>query len=108
MAQAPTVQFQTAAINPNQQQRIPFRAATMERIDILAAENNVALTSSLNPIQRTVEGAGYIYAILLDTNATSATSTAASVAVYAEDAPFNVYDTLSISDANGELWNLSG
>jgi hypothetical protein len=108
MAQAPTVQMQTAAINPNQQQRVAFRAATMERIDILAAENNVALTSSLNPIQRTVEGAGYIYAIMLDISATSATSTAASVAAYTEDAPFNVFDTLSISDANGELWNLSG
>lgn len=108
MANAPTVQMQTASVNAPSQQRIPFRAATMERIDILAAETGVALTASLNPIQRTVEGAGYVYAILLDVQATGATSTAASVAVYAEDAPFNVLDTTSYSDANGELWNLGG
>jgi hypothetical protein len=107
VAQAPTVQMQTAAVNAPSQQRVPFRAATMERIDVLAAES-VTLSSSLQPIQRTIEGAGYIYAIELDAVATGATSTAASVAVYAEDAPFNVYDTLSVADANGELWNTSG
>lgn len=104
---APTVQMQTASVNAPQQQRVAFRAATMERIDILAAES-VTLSASLQPIQRVVEGAGYIYAVLLDVNATGATSTAASVAVYAEDAPFNILDTTSIADANGELWNLGG
>jgi len=105
---APTVQMQTAAVNPPSQARVPFRAATMERIDVLAAESGLALTASLQPIQRTVEGAGYIYGLSIDAQATGATATAASVAVYSEDAPFNVFDTLSIADANGELWNLSG
>src|SRR5438309_3368403 len=108
MAQAPTVQMQTASTNAPSQQRIPFRAATMERSDILAAETGLALTSSLQPIQRTVEGAGYVAGILLDVQTTGATSTAASVAVYGEDAPWNVLDTTAFSDANGELWNLGG
>jgi hypothetical protein len=107
VAQAPTVQMQTASVNAPSQARVSFRAATMERIDILAAEA-VTLSASLQPIQRTVEGAGYIYGILLQAVATGATQTAASVGVYTEDAPFNVYDTISLADANGELWNLSG
>ena len=107
MAQAPTVQFQTAAVNPPGAQRISFRAATMERVDLLAAES-ITLSSSLQSIQRTVEGAGYVYGILLDVNATGATSTAASVAAYTEDAPFNILDTVAFSDANGELHNLGG
>src|ERR1700681_316931 len=99
--------MQTAAVNAPSQARVSFRAATMERIDVLAAEN-LTLSASLQPIQRTVEGAGYIYGILLVAAATGATQTAASVAVYTEDAPFNIYDTVSLADANGELWNLSG
>jgi hypothetical protein len=100
--------MQTPATNPSSQGRIAFRDATMERVDILAAETGLALTASLQPLQRTVEGAGYIYSVLLDVVATGATSTAASVAAYTEDAPSNVLDTITFSDANGELWNLSG
>lgn len=99
--------MQTASVNAPSQARVAFRAATMERIDILAAEA-VTLSAALQPIQRTVEGAGYIYGLNLDVVATGATSTAASVAAYTEDAPFNVLDTVSLADANGELYNLSG
>lgn len=106
---APTVQLQTPATQPSGQARIPFRAATMERVNILAAETGVVLAgNALQPIERTVEGAGYVYGILLDVAATGATSTAASVAVYTEDAPFNILDTVKFSDANGELHALSG
>jgi len=78
---APTVQLQTPATQPSGQARIPFRAATMERVNILAAETGIVLTgNALQPIERTVEGAGYVYGILLDVAATGATSTAASVA----------------------------
>jgi hypothetical protein len=100
--------MQTASVGAPSQARVSFRAATMERIDVLAAETGLTLTASLQPIQRTVEGAGYIYAITLEAVATGATQTAASVAVYTEDAPFNIYDTISLADANGELWNLGG
>jgi hypothetical protein len=105
---APTVQLQTPATQPSGQAQIPFRAATMERVNILSAETGIVLGTALQPIERTVEGAGYVYGIMLDVVATGATSTAASVAVYSEDAPFNILDTVKYSDANGELWSLSG
>jgi hypothetical protein len=76
-------------------------------VDILASESQV-MTASTQRIERTLEGAGYIYGLWLDTAATLATSTAASVAVYAEDAPMNVLDSVILRDVNGEIVNLQG
>lgn len=80
----PSVQLQTPAVNTPSRTRVPFRAATLERVDILAGESQ-AMTASTQRIERTLEGAGYIFGVWLDVNATSATSTAASVPAYAED-----------------------
>jgi hypothetical protein len=103
----PSVQLQTPAVNTPSRTRVPFRAATLERVDILAGES-LAMTASTQRIERTLEGAGYVFGIYLDVVATSATSTAASVAVYAEDAPFNVLDSVIFRDVNGEICNLQG
>lgn len=107
---APTVQMQNPATNAPAQGKgqIPFRKATLERVTQLAAETNVAMTAATQPINRVIEGAGLIYGIVLDVTATSATSTAASVAAYAEDAPFNVLDTVMLSDNNADIFNLKG
>jgi hypothetical protein len=109
MAQQPTpsVQMQTPAVNPQSRTTVPFRAATLERVDILAGESQ-ALTASTQRIERTLEGAGFVYGIWLDIAATAATATAASVAAYAEDAPFNVLDSVIFRDVNGEIANLQG
>lgn len=109
MAQTPTpsVQMQTPSVNPQSKSRVPYRAATLERVDILAGESQ-AMTASTQRIERTLEGAGFVFGILLDVNATAATSTAASVAAYAEDAPFNVLDSVIFRDVNGEICNLQG
>lgn len=109
MAQSPTpsVQMQTPAVNPSQRTAVPFRAATLERVDLLASESQ-ALTASTQRIERTIEGAGYVYGVWLDVNATSATNTAASVPVYTEDAPFNALDSVIFRDVNGEICNLQG
>lgn len=104
----PSVQMQTPAVNPADSQQIPFRAATIERVDTLTAFSSTAMTASTQRQEKTIEGAGYIYGIYIDAQASSATSTAASVAVYAEDAPFNVLDTLIIRDVNGEIASLQG
>jgi hypothetical protein len=103
----PSVQMQTPAVNPPTSQRVPFRAATLERVDILAGESQ-ALTTATQRIERTLEGAGFIYGVYLDVVATLATSTAASVAVYAEDAPWNVMDSIIFRDVNGEIANMQG
>lgn len=103
----PSVQLQTPAVNTPSKTRVPFRAATLERVDILAGES-LAMTASTQRIERTLEGAGYIYGVWLDVNATAATSTAASVPAYAEDAPFNVLDSVIFRDVNGEICNLQG
>lgn len=109
MPQSPTpsAQLQTPAVNPPSRQAVPFRAATLERVDILASESQ-PMTASTQRIERTLEGAGYIYGVWLDVNATSASATAASVAAYAEDAPFNVLDSVIFRDVNGEIANLQG
>jgi hypothetical protein len=99
--------MQTPAVNPPQRQAVPFRAATLERVDILAGES-LAMTTGTQRIERTLEGAGFIYGIWLDVAATAATSTAASVAVYAEDAPFNALDSVILRDVNGEIANCQG
>ena len=103
----PSTQLQTPATNPPSRSQVPFRAATLERVDILASESQ-AMTASTQRIERTLEGAGFIYGVMLDVQATSATSTAASVAAYAEDAPFNVLDSVIFRDVNGEICNLQG
>lgn len=109
MAQAPTpsAQMQTPSVNAPAS-RVPFRAATIERVALLASESLTLSSTTTQRIERTIEGAGFIFGVVLDVNATGATSTAANVAVYAEDAPFNALDTVILRDVNGELSDLSG
>jgi hypothetical protein len=76
-------------------------------VDILASDT-YAMTASTQRIERTLEGAGYVYGVWLDVQSTGAASSAANTAVYAEDAPFNVLDSVIFRDVNGEICNLQG
>jgi hypothetical protein len=87
---------------------IPFRQATLERVEILAAENAVTFVSAgVNRIERVIEGTGFMYGVLLDI-VSSGGSGATTSAVYYEDAPFSVLDTCILRDNNGELVDVSG
>ena len=84
---------------------IDFRRATVERSEILPAEA-LTMTAATQRIERTVEGAGYVYGIVLDVNVLAAANAAA--VAFLEDAPWSCLDTVVYRDVNGELVNLTG
>lgn len=106
MAQTPAVMHQTPAVTPPDLPSIPWRAATLPRTDTLASEVN-AFTANRVPIQRVLEGAGFIYGVVLDVAAAGGNG-GTTAAVYSEDAPFNTLDSVVLSDVSGELVNVQG
>ncbi len=87
------------------QRMVPFRFATLERVETLPIESQV-MTASQQPIQRVMEGTGYLYGIMLDVVNTTA-GNAAAVAFF-EDAPWSGLASVILSDPSGDLVNLSG
>lgn len=85
---------------------IPFRVATSERVQILPAENSVTDLTQEIPIQRNVEGSGYVYGILL--RVVTTTSANAAATAYFEDAPFSALSSVVFEDVNGQLVNVTG
>lgn len=100
---APQATTQGGAQNQNS---VPFRRATLARVDTLPPENALAFGSARIPLERTIEGSGFVYGVMLECVATT-TGNAATVA-FAEDAPFNVLDNVVFKDVNGEIINLGG
>lgn len=88
-----------------QQEIVPFRRATLERVETLPQESGT-LATTLARFDRTIEGSGFIYGIVLRMVATAA-SNVASV-VFHEDGPWNAYDSIVFRDVNGEIVNLQG
>lgn len=68
--------------------------------------NTLTQTATTQRIEQIIQGSGYLYGIVLQVQATTATN-AATVALQ-EDAPWSVFDTVILRDVNGELLNLSG
>lgn len=87
------------------QQAVPFRRATIERTNILQQLSG-PLTASLQPIDSVIEGSGYLYSVVLLATATANNNNA--VVAFAEDAPYNFYDSVVLRDVNGEQQNLQG
>lgn len=85
---------------------IDFRRATVERSEILPAESNLITTSTIR-IERTVEGTGYVFGIVLNVAAPASANSVANV-TFTEDAPWSALDTVVFRDVNGELLNLTG
>jgi len=84
---------------------VPFRKATVERTEILPSDNLV-LSAGAQRIEKTIEGSGYVYGILLNVVATAAANAAA--VTFSEDGPYNVLDTVVFRDVNGEVVNTTG
>ena len=83
--------------------RLPFRRATVERCSILPAESGT-LGAAFIPIERTIEGTGFLYAIRLQLVATAA-GNIANVA-FTEDGPWNALNSVILRDVNGEILNV--
>lgn len=103
----PSVVHRDPPVKPSQHQQVPWRNATLERVDTLAAESAVAFTASAQSILRTVEGSGFVTGIWLDVAVSGGVGSNTSAA-YLEDAPFNVLDSVVFSDVAGEVVNLGG
>lgn len=86
---------------------VPFRAATVERVNTLPSESQI-LTTSTNKIERNVEGAGFLYGIFEDIQGASTNNSGAANVAFSEDGPFNVLNSVVLKDVNGETVNLGG
>ena len=103
---APGSQIPSAAVKGNAPQRmVPFRLATLERVETLPAESQV-MTTSQQAIQRVIEGTGYLYGVLLDVVTTTAAN-AANTAFF-EDGPQSALASVILSDPSGDAVNLAG
>lgn len=84
---------------------IPFRRATTPRTAIVQSTTGTMSTAQ-QPTQITIEGTGYMTALSLDVTVTTAGNAAATA--YNEDAPWNFFSSIVLSDVSGELTNLDG
>jgi hypothetical protein len=102
----PSVVHRDPPVNPEgSRQAIPWREATLERVDQLSAEVNVPITGSTQQILRTIEGSGFITGIVLYVVATGGTG---GTPAFSEDGPLAVLDSVVLSDVAGEVCNVSG
>lgn len=83
---------------------VPFRAATIERVEMLPLLQQQIAAGAVN-LSRDIEGNGFIYGLSLNVEALTAAN-AANVA-YAEDGPWSALDAMSLRDVGGELVSLS-
>jgi hypothetical protein len=97
-----TVMQNPAVAAPPTKQAVSFREATVERVSQMPAlATGVALRGSTGAVyDQTVRGAGYMYGIVLDFNATGGTDTGG---VWYEDAPFSAIQQLILQDVSGQL-----
>ena len=103
---SPGSSIPSAAVKGGPPKRVvPFRLATLERSEILPGEAGT-FTAAQQPLERTIEGTGYLYGLLLDVVATAA-GNAANVA-YHEDAPFSALAQITLKDPSGDIVNLTG
>lgn len=99
---------QTPDVGPNGgNNMVPFRSATVERVNILPSESQL-LTAVAQRIERNVEGAGFLYGILLDLQGTASANTVGTNVAFAEDGPWNALAAVVLKDVNGETVNLGG
>lgn len=88
---------------PAQQQVVPFRAATLERVEMLSLLSQ-QMAAGASALQRDIEGNGFIYGLNINVNALTAANAAATA--YAEDGPWSAIDQISFRDVGGELISL--
>lgn len=103
---APGSSNPTAAIKGNTPQRlVPFRLATLERVETLPQVSG-ALTAAQQPFINVMEGTGFMFGIMLDVGNVTAANAAA--VAYFEDAPHSALASVILNDPSGDIVNLPG
>lgn len=96
----------TAAIKGSApQSRVPFRLATLERVETLPLVT-ATFTASQQPFITTIEGTGYAFGVLLD--AINVTAGNGAGTAFFEDGPQSALASVIFSDPSGDIVNLSG
>jgi hypothetical protein len=103
MSASPPVVMQGPQVTSQQSPRVPWRRAIVERSNILPSEQG-SISAAYQPIERTIEGTGFLYKVRLRLVAT--TSANAATVAFTEDGPYNALGLLTIRDPNGELINV--
>jgi hypothetical protein len=103
MTATPPVVMQGPQVTSQQAPRVPWRRAVVERSNILPSEQG-SISAAYQPIERTIEGTGFLYKIRLRLVAT--TSANAATVAFTEDGPWNALGLLTLRDPNGELINV--
>jgi len=103
MTATPPVVMQGPQVTGQQAPKVPWRRAIVERSNILPSESG-SIATGYQPIERTIEGTGFLYKLRLRMVATAAAN-AATVA-FNEDGPFNALGLVTLRDPNGELINV--
>ena len=90
-------------VGPQQQKKvIAFRFATLERTsplpNVVTGLSFVSVGTQPNPFQ--IQADGLIYDLMLDVQSTGGTGTGA---VYFEDAPYSILDTIGLKDPSSDL-----
>ena len=99
-----SAQIPAAPTKPAQQQ-IPFRIATTERTEILQTEAGT-ISAVEQVFDRTLEGTGYVFGIMLHMVCTTAGNAAA--VTFVEDGPWSALSSIIYRDPTGEAVNLPG
>jgi hypothetical protein len=96
----------TAAVKGNApQSRVPFRLATLERVETLPSLTPT-FTASQQPFVNIIEGTGYAFGVMLDYINVTAANAAATA--FFEDGPWSALASCIFSDPSGDILNLSG
>lgn len=85
---------------------IPFRRATTFRTTKVTSSAYTNVATPTNSFDVIIEGSGFIYALDLQLQVTTAANAAA--VAYFEDAPWSSFTAVVFRDVNGELVNLPG
>jgi hypothetical protein len=85
---------------------IPFRRATTFRTAKVTSSPYTNVATPTNSFDVIIEGSGFIYAIDLQIQVTTAANAAA--VAYFEDAPWSSFTAVVFRDVNGELINVPG
>lgn len=104
-ATTPSATTAQAPLDPQSQSVVPFRQATVEQTGLQSTQTFTLSTSNQRNINPVLSG-GYLFGLWLNLVATASGNSA--YVAYNEDAPWNAFSQIVLSDVNGQLYNLTG